>query len=85
MMPTVTCGNNIFKKGITNIWGTALGRFSQCFFLIFWCRSTIAADIYTQPLHHVKASYISYRDKIIIARQHCAVRNPYIFKYLKNK
>ena len=30
-------------------YGTALGRFSQCFFLISHCRLTTVADIFTQP------------------------------------
>ena len=43
--------------------GTALGRFSQCFFFKFFCRQTIVADIFTQPSsppppsHDKKASY----------------------------
>ena len=38
-------------------WGTALGRFSQWFFLIFRHRPITVADIFTQPPHHKKASY----------------------------
>ena len=66
--------NNISKKGnykyeILNhlyfgpsfaFWRTALGRFSQCFFLIFRRRSTMVANIFTQlphHHHHKKASY----------------------------
>ena len=55
--------NNIFQKKnfkyeILNhlyfgpsfvLWGTVLGRFSQCFFLIFRRRSTMVSDIFTQP------------------------------------
>ena len=41
--------------------GTALGRFSQCFFLIFCRRSTMVSDVFIQPPHHhhhhKKASY----------------------------
>ena len=40
--------------------GTALRRFTQCFFLIFRCRPTMVTKIFTQPLspsHHKKASY----------------------------
>ena len=70
-----TCGNNIFKKkgykyqilnhlyfGPSFVFrGTALGRFSQCFFLIFCRRSTMVSDVFIQPPHHhhhhKKASY----------------------------
>ena len=61
--------NNMFKKRIPNmifwviyilaqisILGTALGRFSQ-FFFNFRRRPTMVADIFSQPLHHKKASY----------------------------
>ena len=54
--------NNIFKKRVPNMrfWinyilvrisflGTALERFSQCFFFIFCRRSTMVVDIITQP------------------------------------
>ena len=35
--------------------GTALGRFSQCFFLIFGCQQTMVANIFTQTL--IQAAY----------------------------
>ena len=71
---TLYARNNIFKKRIPNMifWiiyifvqmsfvGTALGRFSQCFFFNF-LSPTIVADIFihSQPppsSHHEKASY----------------------------
>ena len=37
-------------------WGTALGRFSQCFF-IYHRQSTMVANIFSQPCHHKTASY----------------------------
>ena len=39
-------------------WRTALGRFSQCVFLIFRPWSTMVTEIFTQPplSHHKKAS-----------------------------
>ena len=67
MMSIGICGNNIFKKRITNMrfWiiyilvqvsllGTALGCFSQ---FLFFCQPTMMAEIFTQPPHHKKASY----------------------------
>ena len=60
---TLYAQNNIFKKRVPNMrfWiiyiliqisflGTALGRFIQCFFLIFHRRSIIVADIFAQPM-----------------------------------
>ena len=57
-----------YKKEILNhlyfgpsfvFWRTALGRFSQCVFLIFRPWSTMVTEIFTQPplSHHKKASY----------------------------
>ena len=46
-----------FGPNFVFVW-TALGRFSQCCFLIFCRQPIMMADIFTQPLpHHKKASY----------------------------
>ena len=37
--------------------GIALGRFNQIFFPIFRRQPTMMVDIFTQSLHHKKASY----------------------------
>ena len=39
-----------------------LGRFTQCFFLIFRRRPTTVAFIFAQRPHHKKASYGPVRD-----------------------
>ena len=49
--------NNLYFGSNFVFYGTAIGRFSQCFFLIFRRRPTIVADIFTQAPHHKKASY----------------------------
>ena len=61
---TLFARNTIFKKRIPNMrfylnnlyfgsnfvfFGTAIGRFSQCFFLIFRRRPTMLAKIFTHP------------------------------------
>ena len=62
--------NNIFRKRIPivifwiiyilvqiSFFGTVLGRFTQCFFLIFHRQLTMVVGSFTQPSHRRKASY----------------------------
>ena len=56
-------------------WGTALERFSQCFFLIFRPWSTMVTEIFTQPPpppppHHKKASYGPGNNYIIFVQKY---------------
>ena len=54
-------------------WRIALGRFSQCFFLIFRRRPTMVGKIFTQPTllppaYHKKVSYRPDSGKIYVQR-----------------